>query len=99
MSKPPPPSEPVARPRVLVVDDELSMAEMVADGLGERGFDATAIGASASAAKLLEANDPRFDAVVTDLRMPGIDGLEMLSIARRTDPGRPVIVMTAYSAV
>ena len=99
MSKPPPPSEPVARPRVRVVDDELAMAEMVADGLGERGFDATAIGASASAAKLLEANDPRFDAVVTDLRMPGIDGLEMLSIARRTDPGRPVIVMTAYSAV
>jgi two-component system response regulator HydG len=99
MTLPPSPPERAARPRVLVVDDELSMAEMLASGLSERSFDATALGSSADAVKLLEANEPRFDAIVTDLRMPGVDGLELLSIARRTDPRRPVIVMTAYSAV
>jgi two-component system response regulator HydG len=87
------------RPRVLVVDDETSMAEMVADGLFERGYDAKSVSSSKSAAKLLEAGDPNFDAVVTDLRMPGVDGLEMLAIAKRTDAARPVIVMTAYSAL
>jgi two-component system response regulator HydG len=92
-------TEPIERPRVLVVDDETSMAEMVADGLCERGYDARHVSSSKGAVKLLEAGDPNFDAVVTDLRMPGIDGLEMLAIAKRTDPGRPVIVMTAYSAL
>jgi two-component system response regulator HydG len=89
----------VERPRVLVIDDEAAMAEMVADGLAERGYDATVASSSAQAVKLLEAKGSRFDAVVTDLRMPGPDGLELLSIARRADPGRPVIVMTAYSAI
>jgi two-component system response regulator HydG len=87
------------RPRVLVVDDNPAMAETVADGLTERGYDARHVSSSKGAAKLLEAGDPNFDAVVTDLRMPGIDGLEMLSVAKRTNPGRPVIVMTAYSAL
>jgi two-component system response regulator HydG len=99
MSERPSSTDSSPRARVLVVDDELSMAETVADGLAERGYDAVACGSSAQAAQLLEARDAPFDAVVTDLRMPGIDGLEMLSIARRSDPSRPVIVMTAYSAI
>jgi two-component system response regulator HydG len=84
---------------VLIVDDEPSMGDMLADGLAERGYDAIPVSSSAEAAKLLESRDARYDAVVTDLRMPGVDGLEVLSIARRADPARPVIVMTAYSAV
>jgi two-component system, NtrC family, response regulator HydG len=87
------------RPRVLVVDDVASMAEVVADGLCERGYDARHVSSSKEAAELLERGDPDFDAVVTDLRMPVVDGLELLSIAKRTNPGRPVIMMTAYSAV
>ena len=85
------------RPRILVVDDELSMAEMLADGLGERGYDAVAVKSSRKAAKMLE--DPSFDALVTDLRMPELDGLELLAASRRIAPERPVIVMTAYSAL
>ncbi len=83
--------------RVLIVDDELSMAETVADGLAERGFATTPLASSREAAKRLE--DERFDALVTDLRMPELDGLELLSIARKVAPECPVIVMTAYSAV
>jgi two-component system response regulator HydG len=85
------------RARVLIVDDELSMAEMLADGLGEHGFDAVAIHSSSEAARRL--GEEQFDALVTDLRMPELDGLALLSTARRVAPACPVIVMTAYSAI
>ena len=85
------------RPRVLIVDDHLSMAETLADGLAELGYEAVALSSSREAAKRL-AEDP-FDALVTDLRMPDLDGLELLKISRAAAPSRPVIVMTAYSAV
>jgi len=85
------------RPRVMVVDDHLSMAEMLADGLNERGFDAVALASSGEAATRLGENS--FDALVTDLRMPDVDGLELLKISRVSAPGRPVIVMTACSAL
>ncbi len=84
-------------PRVLIVDDQLSMAEMLADGLAERGYAAVPLGSSRAAAKLLA--EESFDALVTDLRMPEMDGLELLASSRRSNPERPVIVMTAYSAV
>ncbi len=83
--------------KVLVVDDELTMAEMVADGLAERGFATTPLSSSREAAKRLA--DERFDALVTDLRMPELDGLELLSVARSVAPECAVILMTAYSAV
>ncbi len=89
--------KPADKPRVLIVDDDLSMAEMLADGLAEAGYDATPLGSSDAAAKLLEAE--RFDALVSDLRMPGLDGLSLLEISMRVAPDRPVIIITAYSAV
>jgi two-component system response regulator HydG len=79
------------------VDDQLSMAEMLADGLGERGYDAVPEASSRKAARMLE--DPSFAALVTDLRMPEMDGLELLATSRRLAPDRPVIVMTAFSAL
>jgi two-component system response regulator HydG len=82
---------------VLVVDDQMPMAEMVADGLSERGYEATPVASSVEAAKLVE--EDRFDAVVADLRMPELDGIGLLEISRRAAPERPVIIMTAYSAV
>lgn len=85
------------RPRVMVVDDHLPMAEMLADGLNEKGFDAVAVASSGEAASRL--GDNSFDALVTDLRMPHIDGLQLLKISRVAAPERPVIVMTAYSAL
>lgn len=92
----------VTRRRVLVVDDEPSMAETVADGLVMRGFDAFAVASSRAAAAMLAhpaEGDPPIDALVTDLRMPELDGLELLAVSLRSDARRPVIVMTAYSAL
>jgi two-component system, NtrC family, response regulator HydG len=83
--------------RVLVVDDQLSMAETLADGLTDHGYEAVPMASSREAADCLERE--RFDVLVTDLRMPQPDGMALLEISRRADPNRPVIVMTAYSAV
>src|SRR5215472_13723846 len=87
----------VRLPRVLVVDDHLDMAETLADGLRDRGYEALAVASSRDAAARLSAEP--VDALVTDLRMPDIDGIGLLALSRKLDPTRPVIVMTAYSAV
>jgi two-component system response regulator HydG len=87
----------VGRPRVLVVDDQLPMAETIADALSERGYEARASDSSREAAGLLSGD--AFDALVTDLRMPEIDGLGLLEVSKRAAPNRPVIIVTAYSAV
>jgi two-component system, NtrC family, response regulator HydG len=86
-----------ARVRVLVVDDDLALAETLADGLEERGYHCFPEGSSAAAARRLEQGD--VDVLVTDLRMPGPDGLELLALSRRLNPARPVIVATAFSDV
>ena len=78
-----------ARPSVLVVDDELEMAEMLADGLIDRGYDAKPIASSERAAAMLQTQP--FDALVTDLRMPKVDGLALLGrLLVLTDPRGPV---------
>ena len=86
-----------SKARVLVVDDHLSMAEMVSDGLSELGYDTVAVSSGREAARRL--GEEHFDALVTDLRMPDLDGIELLSMSQRMAPERPVIVMTAYSAI
>jgi two-component system response regulator HydG len=83
--------------RVLIVDDKLEMAETLADGLRDAGFEAKALSSSAKAAALLESES--VDALVTDLRMPEVDGLQLLATSKRLDPKRPVIVMTAFGAI
>jgi len=83
--------------RVLVVDDESEMASMIADGLTDRGYASSACSSGAEAVARLDTED--FDAVVTDLRMGAVDGMQVLAASRRAAPERPVILMTAYSAV
>ena len=72
------------RPRVLVVDDHLDMAETLAEGLADRGFEAVACTSSVDAALQLEGS--AFDALVTDLRMPSVDGLELAGASRALGP-------------
>ena len=80
-----------------MVDDQPAMAEMLADQLTDLGYAATFADSGREAAERLREGD--HDALVTDLRMPDLDGIALLQIARRLAPDRPVIVMTAFSAV
>jgi DNA-binding NtrC family response regulator len=83
--------------RVLVVDDRLEMAETIADNLCDRGFRAVAVGSGREALRVLRTE--RVDALVTDLRMPEIDGLNLLRASIELDPSRPVVMMTAYGTL
>ena len=67
------------------------------EGLHDHGFDAIPIGSGRKAASLLESDS--FDAVVTDLRMPEVDGMTLLKLSRRLAPERPVLMMTAHGAI
>jgi two-component system response regulator HydG len=83
--------------RILVVDDKLALAETLADGLGDRGYTARAAGSGRDALAAVTAGE--VDLLVTDLRMPDLDGLALLDAARAAGADVPVIVMTAYGAV
>jgi len=83
--------------RVLVVDDKLAMAETLADGLGDHELDATACGSGRAALDLVAMRD--IDVVVTDLRMPELDGLALLEAIHAIKPDIQVIVMTAFGAI
>jgi two-component system, NtrC family, response regulator HydG len=82
---------------VLVVDDDFAFAETVADGLAALGWQATPVGDSEAATQLLR--EGQYEAVVTDLRMPDVDGLGVLTLSKQLAPERPVIIMTAFSAI
>ena len=85
------------KPRVIVVDDKVAMAETLAEGLADHEFDATALGSGRAAIEAVRAG--RADVVVTDLRMPDIDGLAVIEMLRGSRLDVPVIVMTAYGAI
>ena len=83
--------------RILVVDDKEMMRDSVATLLGRRGHAVVAVAGGEQAVAKIEARRP--DAVVTDLQMPGMNGLELLEEVRRIDDSIPVVFMTAYGTV
>ena len=89
------------RPRILIVDDNLELARTLCEGLLDRGYDPVPVASGSEAIERLTHGGlgDRFDVLVTDLRMPQVDGMALLAASRRLDPERPVIVMTAYSAI
>ena len=80
--------------RVLIVDDELSMREMLAILLKKEGHDVRSAGSRSEAAQTLA--DGPVDLVLTDIKLPDGDGLEILRHVKAAAPATPVVVMTAY---
>jgi two-component system response regulator AtoC len=83
--------------RVLVVDDEPGLREFLADALRPAGHDVTTAPDAERALQLLDRRG--FDLVITDLRMPGLGGLELLRRVRAEQPEVEVVVLTAHGTV
>jgi CheY-like chemotaxis protein len=81
---------------VLVVDDNFDLAENVADILESEGFEAVYTSSPEDA--LVKVSHQSFDCVVLDVRMPGMDGVELRERMRETLPRACFVFMTAYAA-
>jgi excisionase family DNA binding protein len=90
-------AEPTAphRPRVLVVDDEAGIRELLSKTLALADYDVEAAGDGRAAIERLRAGP--YDLLITDLKMPGMDGLSLIREARRLAPELPIIIITAFS--
>jgi len=81
---------------ILIADDEESIRHVLSVLLGERGFEVRAVASGDEALRELSAHD--YDALVTDVRMPGLGGLALVKAALAQDPDLTVIVMSAYGS-
>jgi len=87
----------VSEPKVLIVDDETSIVDTLRILLKREGFAVeTAVGGQQGIDRMHEV---RPDVVLTDVRMPGVGGLEVLLAARELDASLPVILMTAQASL
>jgi len=84
-------------PSILVIDDKESMRQMLAKTLESEGFEVDT--ARDGERGLDKAKEKRFDLILTDLKLPKMDGLEVLSSIKDLDPEVAVIVMTAYGTI
>jgi two-component system response regulator PilR (NtrC family) len=84
-------------PHLLFVDDEPALRRLMAERLGERGFDVVEAESGERAMELL--HQFAFDIIITDLRMPGMDGTQVIEAARERYPGIVAIVITGYGTV
>jgi DNA-binding NtrC family response regulator len=87
----------VSRPRVLIIDDETAILETLRILLRGAGFEVfTAAGGQKGLEALSEVHP---DFVLSDIRMPGVTGIQILEAAREMDPTLPVILMTAQASL
>ena len=83
--------------RILIVDDEPDMVENCARILARAGHECLTATDGRQALELLESERP--DLLLTDLKMPGLDGMELLRSAHELDPALPVIMITAFASI
>jgi two-component system, NtrC family, response regulator PilR len=81
---------------ILVVDDERSMREFLEILLQREGHDAVVCGAASDALVALESDD--YDLIISDIKMSGIGGLELLERVREISPETPVVLITAHGS-
>ena len=82
--------------RVLVVDDEQDFLDSIVKRLELRGIEVDGVGTGAAALELLTSK--QVDVVVLDIKMPGMDGIEVLRQIRVSHPGVEVIVLTGHAS-
>lgn len=82
--------------KILVIEDEQRIAELLRKGLVEFGYDVTLAFDGEMGCRLVKAN--KFDFVITDIILPQINGFELCKIIRRVQPDIPIIMLTALGA-
>ncbi|HIE05792.1 MAG TPA: response regulator, partial [bacterium (Candidatus Stahlbacteria)] len=85
------------RAKILLADDEEIMRRSLREWLTEEGHDVVTVPNGEEAIKELDKND--WDVFLLDLKMPGLDGIEVLKISKQKLPRLPVIIITAYATV
>lgn len=82
---------------ILIVDDEKNYTLILSAVLEEEGFETLTANSGNDALQILKSAD--VDLVITDMKMPGMDGIQLLESIKEKDPDLPVIMMTAYGTV
>ena len=82
---------------ILLIDDDDSLRRVMEFSLAEAGYSVKAAASGEEGLRLLDAGS--FDAVITDITMPGMDGMQVLARVRERDEAVPVIVITAYGTI
>ncbi len=83
-------------PRILIVDDELSMRDFLKILFEKEGYEVTVAPDAITALGL--SDNEQFDIVITDIRMPGMNGLDLLSELKHRFPDLPVVMLTAFAS-
>ena len=87
----------LSRPRVLVVDDDPDLLKLLSIRLKAAGYEVNAVASAEAALAQLSLSRPQ--AVVTDLRMAGMDGMSLFDAIHRNNPALPVIMLTAHGTI
>ncbi len=82
--------------RILVAEDDNAMREFLAIALARSGHDVVSVEDGDSAAQTIKQN--HYDLLLTDIRMPGLDGLELAQATRDRLPELPIMLITSYAA-
>jgi hypothetical protein len=88
--------DPAPRPRLLVVEDDAGVRRLIARVLDDRGFAVVAVGDGAAALAALEADAAAFAAVLSDVVMPGLTGLQLRDLIMARWPHLPVVLMSGH---
>jgi DNA-binding NtrC family response regulator len=84
--------------RILVVDDEPNMLRLLKTILMDKtGYEVTTTNNPLEVSKLLQ--EDHYDLVITDLKMPLVDGIDLIGIVKNIDAAMPIIVITAYGTI
>ncbi len=82
--------------RILIVDDERKITELLVERIAEEGMDASAAASAEEALPAIERGET--DVVLCDLRLAGMDGIELLRRTKKASPDTDVVIMTAYAS-
>ena len=82
---------------ILIAEDEESLRELVARALTGQGHRVTATADGTEALEALQTSGGAFDVLLTDIKMPGMDGIELALAAARDCPKLPILLMTGYA--